>query len=150
MDCPNLTELVGHRYRVGWEPGYSGRDPWYIQVLCRRGHICPWGPGELAACTNTRHMTNRLAKRPYAQVHQDGDDGGNVVFPVAHLREVAKIMGARRRRVLSEAECQRLAEMGEATRFSSRSHGVKSAQNASESLPVPLDVSEHLEAPSRR
>jgi len=37
-------------------------------------------------------------------VAQDGDDGANVVFPLEHFQEVAKITKPRRRRRLSERQ----------------------------------------------
>jgi hypothetical protein len=53
MDCPNLRELAGERYRVRRETGIS-RDPWNDYIPCLRGHICPWGSDLLAACTDRR------------------------------------------------------------------------------------------------
>lgn len=112
--CVDLKERFGRHYRIEWEPGSRSRDPWYMQIPCRhnRGHICPWGPDVLAACTNSRRLTERLARLPYTTVHQDCDDGGNVLFPVDHLPEVAEIMEARKRRRLSEERKAALVEAG--------------------------------------
>ena len=57
MNCPNLKELYGDRFKVRYEESYfaehgSGawrEDPWLMILLCQRGHICPWGPDTLAA-----------------------------------------------------------------------------------------------------
>lgn len=135
----NLTERFGDRYRVEWEPGSNTRDPWYMQIPCNggRGHICPWGPKELAACTNTRSMTNRLARLPYTRVHQDGNDGGNVVFPVEHFEEVARIMHARRRKQLSEEHRAKLVEAGRRFQISP---GCTTPKNRSVCVPTATPV----------
>ena len=57
----------------------------------------------------------------FATLHQDGDDGLTVLFPVERFHEVATLMKPRRRRVLSDAERQRLREMG--AKYAFQSHG---------------------------
>jgi hypothetical protein len=107
MDCINLKERFGRRYRVQYEESFYAErgeraradDPWLQIIPCQRGHLYPWGPSTMAAATSTRGPTaHRLAAMPYTTIHQDGSDGITVLFPVAKLPEVAGIMGARRRR----------------------------------------------------
>ena len=119
MQCVNLKRRFGDRYRVDYEEAYFAErtrrtleDPWQMLVLCRNGHICPWGGSLLAACTRGRGaVAGRLRSLPFAAVVQDGDDGVNVLFDVKHFDDVAAIMRPRRRRHVSEAERQRLAEL---------------------------------------
>ena len=67
-------------------------------VARKHGYICPWGGSKLAACVNRAGwIVNRLKALPGAEVAQDGDDGANVLFDVAHFDEVAEIMKPRRR-----------------------------------------------------
>ncbi len=54
-----------------------------------------------------------MAALDFTTVHQGGDDGLTVLFPVEKVAAVAKIMRPRRRRQVSEAERERLAEMSE-------------------------------------
>jgi len=120
MKCIDLKQRFGDRFKVAYEESYYAEygpdartvDPWLMIILCQHGEICPWGDDNLAACTNhAGPIANRLKALPYTQVAQDGDDGANVVFDVKHFDKVAQIMKPRRRRQVTEAERQRLAEM---------------------------------------
>ncbi len=121
MECINLKDLFGDRYKVTFEESHAAEhgsdgwtpDPWLMVIRCRRGEICPWGGDMLAACTNSRQMANKIAGLPFAEMLQDGDDGGNVGFPVDHFEAVAKIMRPHRRPQLSP---ERRAELAEAMR----------------------------------
>ena len=105
MDCPNLRELFGEKYRVRREIPLV-RDPWNDYIPCRLGHICPWGPDLLAACTNPRHsITNAKLKRAdFVTVEQDGMDGVNVSFPVERFDEIAEIMRPYQRPQLTDEQ----------------------------------------------
>lgn len=127
MQCINLKERFGRQYRVEYEesyhaeygPGARVEDPWLMIIPCQYGAICPWGDDNLAACTKAAgRIASRLKALSYTRVVQDGDDGANIVFPVAHFDEVASIMLPRRRRRLSPEARERLAEAGAKTRFS--------------------------------
>jgi hypothetical protein len=119
MKCINLKKRFGRQYRVAYEESYyaekqefrAAEAQWLIVILCRHGHISPWGGDKLAACTaKAGSMAKRLKSLPFATVAQDGDDGANVVFAVEHFEEVAAIMKPRRRRRLSEAQRAAAAE----------------------------------------
>ena len=114
MECVNLKQEFGDRYKVEYEESYytertrrTVEDPWLMIIPCQHGHICPWGDSLLAACTN---FAGRIAKRvrelSFVTVAQDGDDGINATFDVKHFDEVAEIMKPRRRRRLSETQKQ--------------------------------------------
>jgi len=113
MDCVNLKERFGRRYRVVYEESYHAErgqhahtdDPWLQIIPCRLGHIFPWGGSTLAASTNTRGPTARkLAALDFTTVAQDGDDGLTVIFPVEHFAKVAKILRPHCRRRLTAAQ----------------------------------------------
>ena len=117
MDCVNLKQRFGDRFKVAYEESYYAErsrqtmeDPWLMVMACRNGHICPWGGSELAACTDSIRIANRLKRLPFATVAQDGDDGANVLFDVEHFAEVAKIMKPRRRRRMTEGQKQQAAK----------------------------------------
>ncbi len=118
--CVNLKQRFGDRYRITYEESFwaerpefrQDEEPWLQIIPCRNGHIYPWGGTKLAACTTTSGpVANRLRTLPSVEVAQDGADGVNVVFNVAHFEVVAEIMRPRRRRWVSETERQRLAEL---------------------------------------
>jgi len=118
MDCINLKERFGDRFKVDYEESYyaersirSVEDPWLMILLCQRGHICPWGGSTLAACTKgAGSAAKRLKALPFVEVAQDGRDGTNVLFDVRDFDAVAKIMHPRRRRRLSEEQKRQSAK----------------------------------------
>ena len=136
MKCVNLKERFGKRFKVGYEESYYVEhgdqawvdDPWLQMILCRYGHVFPHGGNMLAASTDKAGRTARKLKAlPGVIVHQDGDDGVTVLFPMERFDEVAAIMLPKRRRRLSEAAKVRLVEAGAKTRFQ---HGVRSRKSS--------------------
>jgi hypothetical protein len=125
MDCPNLKELFADRYRVVVEESYyaeklefrSAEAVWLMIIPCRNGHICPWEPNLLAACTNSRGAVMKRLIGIGCEIVQDGDDGVNATFPVEAFAEVAEIMKPRKRRRLSPEHRQKLAEASKPYRF---------------------------------
>ncbi|HUT09142.1 MAG TPA: hypothetical protein VMY42_01475 [Thermoguttaceae bacterium] len=118
-DSVNLKEMFGDQFKVEYEESYyterskhTIEDPWLMVLLCQNGHICPWGGSNLAACTkSSRLIATRLKALPFVTVAQDGSDGANIVFDVAHFDQVAEIMKPRRRhRRLSDEERRAAAE----------------------------------------
>jgi len=118
-DCPDLKTIAAGKYRLNRDESYHaehgerGRSsaPWLWVIPCLHGHVFPFGSGLLAASTDRRGgIARRVAALPGCHVHQDGDDGLTVVFPVAMFETVAAILKPRRRRRWSEAErAKRLA-----------------------------------------
>jgi hypothetical protein len=130
MNCINLKELFGKRYKVVYEEAYDAEhgenayreDRWLMIMLCQNGHICPWGGSTLAACTSKAgSIAKRLKALPFTSVAQEGDDGANVLFDIEHFAEVAKIIKPRRRKQLSEEQKQQLTERLRKYQFSSAS-----------------------------
>jgi len=58
VNCINLRERCGRRYKVVFEESYYAERPefrvaeaaWLTIMPCQHGHICPWGGDRLAAC----------------------------------------------------------------------------------------------------
>ena len=129
MNCINLKERFGDRYRVKYEESYYAERPeyrkeeapWLMIIPCQHGHIGPWGGSTLLVCTRRRGpVTKRLTAQPFGRVVQDGDDGVTVLFDVAYFDQVARIMKPHKRpgrRHLPPQEKQRLVEVGRAFRF---------------------------------
>jgi hypothetical protein len=124
--CIDLEERFGRRYRIEDEEScraqYGRRaevnDPWLKVILCRGGHIYPWGASTLAAATDRPgRAARKLAALPTVSLVQDGSDGVTVLFDVADFATVAKIMRPRRRRGGDKKALRRLAEVGAKTRF---------------------------------
>ena len=113
MSTPiDLREEFGHRWRIGLDEAAAGRwkDPWHFQVLCRYGHVCPWGGDLLAASTDRAgSVANRLMKLAGVQIVHDGDDGATVVFPRSLLKTVASLLLPRTVRQPSPAQLASLA-----------------------------------------
>jgi len=120
MNCINLRERFGERYRVAYEESYYAQygerarvvDPWLMIIPCEHGHFYPHG-GELLAFASDKNgsIANKLRKLDFATTHQDGDDGVNVVFPAERFVEVAKIVKPKSKRPpMSEERRRQCAE----------------------------------------
>jgi hypothetical protein len=119
MNCVNLRERFGRRYRVEHEESYYAQygprartdDPWLQIIPCRAGHIYPWGHSTLAASTDGLGPTARkLAALAFTTVHQDGSDGVTVLFPVERFPDVAALMHPKRRRRMTEEQREAAVE----------------------------------------
>jgi hypothetical protein len=137
MDCPDLKELFAEEYCIRLEDGAVARnDPWYFLIPCRLGHIAPWGPDTLVACTNSRGPTrNGLLQVPTANLVQDGDDGANITFDVRHMGLVADIMGAKRRVHLSPEQRAKQVERLRSFRFRPQERGTQIDQTGPSDVP---------------
>lgn len=113
MSIPiDLRAEFGHRWRIGLDEAAGGRwkDPWHFQIICRHGHIVPWGGDQLAASTNAAGaIANRLKSLAGVEVVHDGDDGATVVFPRPLLKVVAAVMKPRSARRTTPAQAAALA-----------------------------------------
>ena len=108
----DLREEFGHRWRIGLDGAAAGRwkDAWYFQILCRHGHIAPWGGDLLAASTHgAGAVANRLMKLAGVDIVHDGDDGATVVFPRPLMRAVTAVMKPRTVRRTTPAQAAALA-----------------------------------------
>ena len=149
-DCINLKDLVGDKWRVGYEDSYEAEygenartsDPWLMIALCRHGHLFPWGDDLLAASTDKRGpVAQRLMALNCGTIRQDGDDGAMITFHVDDIAQVAKILKPRRRRRLSDEQKAKLAAASARYRFSA---GAQAPETALESPGAPQPDSEHL------
>ena len=96
-------------------------------IPCRHGHICPWGDGLLAACTDkSGRIAKRLWQLPFVDrnASQRGTDGVNAVFPLERFAKVAAIMKAKRIRKASTAQ---LAALGRGRAAGMKALGISPA-----------------------
>lgn len=117
MNCVNLREQFGERFRIEYDEAHRGRgdDPWLQVIPCLRGHIYPHGGELLGIATNSRGATAAaLARLAGVVVVQDGDDGINATFPVAMFGRVAALVRPKRRRRLSAERREGLVSIGTA------------------------------------
>ena len=76
--CVNLQQRFGDKFQIELDESYHGQygenartvDPWYMQIPCQHGHICPWGGDILAACTDRSGASGQGVDRvaPYRSV----------------------------------------------------------------------------------
>ena len=105
MNCPDLKKLARGKWRVVRNQelvagGKAGKWDWVIP--CSHGHICPWGPGLLAACLDGHKViaNDMVMRKGYTRV-QFGDDGSNITFPEGDLVWAARRMRAFKKRVMT-------------------------------------------------
>ncbi len=147
MDCINLKERFGDRFKVTYEESYYAQygpnaqieDPWLMIIPCQNGHIYPHGGETLAASTDRcGSVAKRLAGLDCVTVVQDGSDGTTAAFDVSNLDRIAQIMIPRKgRRRLSPEHRARLLEVGRKHRFPA---GSRTPNNALESHPRVVPV----------
>lgn len=124
--CVNLNALFGQRLRICHEESFAAERrredcPELMILLCRYGHIFPYGGNTLGASIDGfPKVAGVLRRLKCCRIHQDGDFGElTVLFDVREFAKVARILQPRRRRRLSEAHRSKLASAGAKTRFGS-------------------------------
>ena len=131
MSMIDLKAQFGTRYRVRRDPD-AARDhakadlPWLWQIRSDNGFISLWREDGLAAVAIGRRLSRRLAAmggidldRPIPQqtpkvgwkLLQWGSWELRIGFPTEDLDAVAKLLGVRARKVLTDADRQRLKAM---------------------------------------
>jgi hypothetical protein len=120
----DLKRLASDKYRVELDPSAddSPRDerPWLWRITCKYGFVGVHGPDTLLAHCNAARVIARLLAVPDVAPRQIGGGEVNCSFPPDRLDAVAEVLGARRRRRLSEEQRERLVAAGQAGRFSRR------------------------------
>ncbi len=121
MECVNLKETFGKRFKIAWDESYyaergaSARsdDPWLQIIPCQHGHIYPYG-GEMLVASTARHgrVAKSLVQLDCTTLYRDGDDGVDLLFHVDDFGTVAKLMKPRRRRKLSAEHRAKLVAAG--------------------------------------
>jgi hypothetical protein len=112
----NLKEIYGKTYRITLDESASidGQTHeerlWLYQIPCKFGHIFVQGENTLGAYCNRIKVIPRLIALPGVRVKQRGDREVNVAFDPAQLAEVAQLLKARKRRVISAEERSRLIQ----------------------------------------
>jgi hypothetical protein len=115
--CIDLAKWFGSEYQIRFDEADNRQrratiDPWLFEIPCRRGVIHPYGGTVLAVMVDGRpKLASQLRRLACCTVLQDGDEESTFGFDVNHFPEVAAIVLPRRRRQISEAERQRLADL---------------------------------------
>jgi len=138
MECVNLKQQFGDRYKVEFEESYFAQygpnarteDPWYMVIRCQRAvQIFPWDQSTLAVSTETEtpaSWIDALMQIPSIRIHQAGADGFTLLFDVEHFDQVAEIVKPRKRRPKLSEDCRRkLREAGIKYQFTHGSHDSK-------------------------
>ena len=120
MNCINLQQQFGTRYRVTFDAAYSPKhvprnklDPCMMLIPCQRGIIYSHGGDLLTVEVEGRRVTaNRLRQLDCTTTCQEGASVLAVTVQAADVAEVAAIVKPKRRRQVSDAERQRLASIG--------------------------------------
>ena len=105
MECINLKERFGKRYKVRYAEDYFAQygpraitvDPWYQIIPCIGGEIYPHGGDKLAAFLRRGPRAEALKRLGCVAVKTIGSDGVTVLFAVADFDQVAEIMRPRKR-----------------------------------------------------
>ncbi|MFV0443341.1 MAG: hypothetical protein ACK5Q5_07200 [Planctomycetaceae bacterium] len=130
MNCINLRNRFGDRYRISFDPAYDPRhrpkkclDPWMMILPCRYGEIYPDG-GQFLRVDIDGH--NRIAARVTAldgcMLVQDGDVEKTIRFPVTQFELVAALVHPHRRRRVSDDERCRLRALSRQHGFAGQKH----------------------------
>ncbi len=111
MECLNLRELFGDKYRVSIDresaEGPRDKDPWVQEMRCRRGIIYPFSATHLAVQVDYHPIiAQRLVRMGFGLV-QDGDHERTFVFTMDRFDEVAELVLPRSRKYLSEEQRQK-------------------------------------------
>ena len=117
MKCINLKNKFGKLYRVKYEESYRaehkyGGDPWLMIILCKYGHIFPWGGKQLAASVDGHsRIANNIKRLKCCTVVQEGDFGElTATFHIDDMKYVKKIMHPIRKKVITEEQRKILSE----------------------------------------
>jgi hypothetical protein len=121
INAINLQVLAGDRHQIVLDPSAKGEPcsarPWFYRIPCKYGFIAVYGADKLVAHCRAGRLIPRLLKIPGVVARQRGDGEVNAVFPPERLKDVARLLGARRKRQMSPEERERLVAAGQAHRF---------------------------------
>jgi hypothetical protein len=112
----DLKASYGNTYRITFDeaasiPGQTRAERrWLERIPCKYGHIYVAGTGTLGAYAEGRLVTGKLARLPGVRVRQRGDTEVAVDFPPEVFPAVAALLGARKRRRVSEEQARAGAE----------------------------------------
>lgn len=130
-----FSEKDKETYYVRLEEGAQRSDPFGFIIPGRYGGIYVHGDGLFGVSTNSISRISKAIRRlPFIRVVQDGDDGINAVFPAEHLKTVAGMVKARRRRKLTPEHRELLKISGSKHQF----QGARSLRNRPPDQPDPI------------
>ena len=129
MDCVNLLERFGAKYRISFDEAYSAKgkhrdnlDLWYLELPGRFGTIYPQGGTTLAVMVDRHPQAARqLAALPSCRLYNDGEHEKVFLFDVEDFAKVAAIVRPRRRPRLTEEQRLAAAERLKGHAFQPRS-----------------------------
>jgi hypothetical protein len=138
----SVRKLAANRFKVQLEESWKHEKPevrepdkrWYEQIPCRcGGHIMLYGedPPTLKFYTPSKR---KVCRELYRAAIEDGNGGWRIdtcfsgdetvlYFPASKLQEVALLVGAYKRRQVSEETKARLRAQGEAHRWKKGAKG---------------------------
>lgn len=137
MTPVDLTRYAD-RFKLGRDetaaiPGQSQSDrAWLRLIPCKFGKIFPWSETHLAAYVIGHKKAREFERLPFVTVAQGGGPGcGEVIvrFAPEHLEEMARVIGAKRRKRLSAAHRAKLVTAGTTHRFPGRAGQVSSSRS---------------------
>jgi len=115
MECINLQNRFGDRYKIKFDPSYSPRNrpkhiltPWMMTLPCRFGIIYPFDKAQL--CVEVVHhpvIAKRIMASGVAELYQDGDHEKSFLFLVSDFDQIAAIVFPCKRRQVSEKHRER-------------------------------------------
>jgi hypothetical protein len=123
--CVDLRASFGFVFRFTDDPALAAERPeyrkverpWLTRIPCAGGGvIAPAGGRRLQAFATTRR--HRLRALPCVRIQQESTKELIVSFDVADLETVAAVLGAKRRRRLSDVQLAHLKAAGANSRFS--------------------------------
>lgn len=142
IDLKSLAHEL--RWRVSLDPSDSqsprSERPWLYRVDGKRGHVCVWGENQLAACCGTGYARRDLLAVPGSRLIRDGDKEAIIAFPTDQLDAVCRILKARKRKVLTPEQRERLAIVGAKGVAAFRERGTQSDFPAPGSIGEGSDV----------
>lgn len=106
-ECVNLRERFGERFKVRYEESYQAQhgprawvdDPWLQIILCRYGHVFPYGGNRLAVFVDGHPFVAGMFRRLRCCKVETIGDGGELTasFDVGDFDQVAEIIQPRKR-----------------------------------------------------
>ena len=115
-----LEKIAGRRYRLGWDEA-ADYEPGKNTHLRAMYQIIPWKFGEIYQhasndlawyCTSGRIKERLKAEAlEWLDLHLDCDGEAIFIFPTKRFPEICKLAKPKRRRIISEKERRRLADL---------------------------------------
>lgn len=139
MQCLDLMKKYGKRYKVSRDPSWdaetaenrtefrkSGEEPWYWELIGRKGRLYPHGETVCAVLLSPRISAklerSSLFKSGEAKLKVVPDEGSIYLIPNATTDTVLPYLQPRKRRILSPEQRQKAIERLKAHSFPKKTH----------------------------